>query len=257
MIVSFTSYWVWLSWVIMCLGLSVVAWVRLSYSPLDKHSLGMQSTHPSIEYFLLDIARLCRICHPWILGCSERSLQSPMEFTCLASHICCKSKSSDRHDPWIWFQYNKLNNKQVTFIIGNVYGPVILLAALSILLQYLRVFVPSRYSNRLLYYGTHTLIWVQILFCIIGTFVGVFICNPVQKAWNPFIAGRCLNSKQLVVTVSCLKLFFEVQILILPLRTIWNLHMAPRRKWAISAIFAGGLLYVDFTLQNGFDNDFR
>lgn len=138
-----------------------------------------------------------------------------------------------------------------------MYGPVILLASLSILLQYLRVFVPSRYSNRFMYYGTHFLIWLGSVFCVVGTFVGVFVCSPVRKAWNPFVTGRCLDLKRNLLVVARSRTSFEFLILILPLRTIWNLQMGSRRKLAISAVFGGGLLCVNIIQQNSLDTDFR
>ena len=128
-------------------------------------------------------------------------------------------------------------------------------ASLSILLQYLRIFVPSQLSNRFLYYGTHYLIWSGTVFTILVTFIGVFICNPIRKAWNPYVAGRCLNSNRVLLSVSCLRILYEFQILLLPLPTIWSLQMGLRRKLGIVLIFGGGLLCVDIIiLRKRLDN---
>ena len=78
--------------------------------------------------------------------------------------------------------WNLLQWINVTAII---YIPTEFLIRLSILLQYLRIFVPNRQSNRFMYYASHALIWCNLIFYL-SKFIGLLaICNPRKKLWEP------------------------------------------------------------------------
>lgn len=83
--------------------------------------------------------------------------------------------------------------------------------------------VPPGHERGLVYYGAHCLIWVGIVICIVGTFIGIFICNPVKRAWNPFVPSHCLNSKTVLTVISAIRIVIEFQILALPFTAIWKL----------------------------------
>lgn len=53
-----------------------------------------------------------------------------------------------------------------------IYNPVIVLVKVSILLQYITVFVAHR--GNLLHYGCHILIWINVLFYTALTLVYIF-----------------------------------------------------------------------------------
>lgn len=121
-----------------------------------------------------------------------------------------------------------------------LYCPLIFLTKLSILLQYLRIFVPNHAGK--LYYTVLLIIWLNLLFYTATTLVEIFTCMPRKKIWEPSTPGRCVNTGFLVITTGAINVISDFSILMLPLSSIWGLQMPKKRKIALSAVFATGLL---------------
>ena len=69
-----------------------------------------------------------------------------------------------------------------------VYDPTIVFIKISILLQYVSIFVAHR-RNRF-HYGCHVLIWVIVIFYVIITFRYIFqVSNPYHVYFEPL--GHC------------------------------------------------------------------
>ncbi|MCJ1458495.1 hypothetical protein MMC28_008868, partial [Mycoblastus sanguinarius] len=132
----------------------------------------------------------------------------------------CNNRTSDGNHIWDTplgkeMQWLKLANAEEIF-----YGPLIFITKLSILLQYIRIFVPTRRSA--MFYSINVLIWTNCLFYIADTLVEIFQCVPRTKIWDPTIPGHCVNVNIAFITTAAL-------------------HMPTRRKLGISAVFAAGL----------------
>ena len=145
---------------------------------------------------------------------------------------------------WLaWLSSTKLMLLQYTYVGSIMYGISIFFIKLSILLQYLRIFVPLNAHNTM-YWTSHALIWTNLLFYLVETFVVAFDCKPIG-AWGPTIttrqSSRCLDFN---VAAGTLNSISDMAILILPQLTIWRLHMALREKVHVSAIFLTGFLSV-------------
>lgn len=121
-----------------------------------------------------------------------------------------------------------------------IYGPIIFAAKVSILLQFLRIFVPTRKDAT--YWAIHFLIWTNLFFYTIVTFVFIFQCSPREKIWNPRVSGKCLNTNLVFLISGAWNILSDVSILVLPIHSIFKLHLPLRRKIEVSAIFAIGLL---------------
>lgn len=125
-----------------------------------------------------------------------------------------------------------------------MYGWSIFFIKLSILLQYVQVFVPLN-SRNAIYWTSHALIWTNMVFYIISEFLEGFACKPIAKAWDPLITnGHCINILAINVAASSINSVSDIAILVLPQVTIWRLQMALKRKIQISAIFLIGFLLV-------------
>lgn len=125
-----------------------------------------------------------------------------------------------------------------------MYGFWIFFIKLSILLQYLQIFVPLK-TRDTIYWTSHALTWTNLLYYLIGTFLEIFSCTPIAKAWDPFITdGHCIDILAINVAASSINLLSDLAILILPQVSIWSLQMSLRRKVQISAIFLIGSLLV-------------
>lgn len=129
-----------------------------------------------------------------------------------------------------------------SYIAGIIYGATVFIIKLSILLQYLRIFVPTRRSD-FMFWGCHVVIWINFLFYVAITFTGIFLCHPREKYWNVLIStGHCANPYIANIVVAAMNSFSDFVILLLPQGVIWKLQMPLKRKIGVSAIFLTGLL---------------
>ncbi|KAH8648724.1 hypothetical protein BGZ60DRAFT_570018 [Tricladium varicosporioides] len=105
--------------------------------------------------------------------------------------------------------------------IGSIlYGLVIMLLKVSILLDWLRIFVPG-----------------------VGTIVEIFQCNPREKIWNPlFEGGNCpIHMPAHMLASGIINLISDIIILALPQKVIWKLHISRRNKIGVSLLFTIGI----------------
>lgn len=108
---------------------------------------------------------------------------------------------------------------------------------LSILLQYMKIFVPAGTRN-LMYWGIQIVIWLNLAFYSIGTLVEIFACTPREKFWDVTITtGHCIDRNAINVASSAVNSCSDFITLLLPQKAIWDLQMPLRRKLAISSVF--------------------
>ena len=132
-----------------------------------------------------------------------------------------------------------LNVRQIAYIVSIIYILLMLTIKSAVLLQYLRLFVPSRNRS---FYLTWLLIAINIVFNIGFVFAYAFQCTPRRKIWSPWLPGRCINSGATLVISAISNTITDFATLLLPMYTIWSLQLPFKRKLAISALFAIGLL---------------
>lgn len=121
-----------------------------------------------------------------------------------------------------------------------MYGPLIFITKLSILLLFLRIFVPSRKSKT--FYLVHILLWTNLVFYLADTIVEIFECTPRRKIWLPKTSGKCVNISSLILITAIINVISDFSILLLPMASIWRLQLEINQKLGITAIFAAGLL---------------
>ncbi|KAK0511236.1 hypothetical protein JMJ35_005809 [Cladonia borealis] len=128
-------------------------------------------------------------------------------------------------------------------ISAILYGPVMFFIKLSILLQYLRIFAPTRKGNMFIYVGAHICIWVSLVIYLVETIFEIDICTPREKLWNPLlVTGHCFDMYATFQTTCISNAITDFAILILPMPSVWKLQISFKRKILITAIFATGLL---------------
>lgn len=119
-----------------------------------------------------------------------------------------------------------------------IYNPTIFAIKLSILLLYLRIFNPIRWSYIIL----HIMLWINLAAYLSGLLVELFQCNPIQKVWYPKWPGHCIDQKLLQLFGAGFNIVSDVSLLILPIWSVWNLQTDRKRKLGLIFIFAfGGL----------------
>lgn len=80
-------------------------------------------------------------------------------------------------------------------------------------------------------------------FHVAQMFHDIFVCVPVQKAYDPRLPGHCLPSGVGGSVTAIFNVVTDCYILILPLPFVWSLHMKLDRKLRLMALFGLGALY--------------
>lgn len=113
----------------------------------------------------------------------------------------------------------------------------------ALLLQYLRLFAPTKSTNTFLWYTARTVIAINAIYYIIRTLVATFICSPREAYWNPLTSNyKCLDINLLVNFTCIYNIVSNIVILLLPARAVWKLRIHTKRKARIVLLFAIGLL---------------
>ncbi|KAL8927690.1 MAG: hypothetical protein Q9172_001250 [Xanthocarpia lactea] len=114
---------------------------------------------------------------------------------------------------------NVTNRSDEQFWYYILYAPIIFLVKAAILLQYLRLFAPSKTVNPSMFIGARVIIVVTGVYYIISTSITIWACSPREKIWNPLITeGHCLNDDIAVLFTCLFNIASDVAILVLPAR---------------------------------------
>lgn len=125
-----------------------------------------------------------------------------------------------------------------------LYAPTIFSIKLSILLQYIQVFMPNK-QPRFLYWITILLIGCNAVAYFVLDIIQIWSCNPIRKSWDPFVTGGwCLDVEALNVSASSVNVASDTVIFLLPQYVIWRLHMPTKQKVAVSLMFLVAILSV-------------
>lgn len=124
-----------------------------------------------------------------------------------------------------------------------VYNFVVFFIKLSILLQYLRIFAPTRRGNMFIYVGAHICIWTNLIFYLVETVFQIALCSPRKKIWNPLMTtGHCFNADATYQATGIFNVISDFAIFILPMPCVWRLKLPLKKKILMTMIFATGLL---------------
>jgi hypothetical protein len=123
---------------------------------------------------------------------------------------------------------------QITFAFTLIY--IWCLAALKIsqLALYMRVFA-NQLQNWVYGVGAIVVVWA-----VVFNFLFIFLCDPIAQQWTVERVGHCMDQilllKSLILTNLCTDLF----IVVLPIRSVWQLQMRKTEKFAVIACFGLG-----------------
>ena len=70
----------------------------------------------------------------------------------------------------------------------------------------------------------------------------IVVCMPIQRFWNPWISGHCLNLNLQALVIGILETILDAVILVLPLVWISTVQLQQRNKIALYGIFLLGVL---------------
>lgn len=95
-----------------------------------------------------------------------------------------------------------------------------------------------------LYWLTVVLMISNVLSYAILTFLEIFACSQIEKAWDPLITdGRCLDDLVVLsVAASAINCGSDFIILAIPQLVIWRLNMTWKSKANLSVVFMVAML---------------
>lgn len=97
-----------------------------------------------------------------------------------------------------------------------------------------------------IFVGAHMWIWINLIMYSALEFSAIFACNPREKAWAPWLEGRCLNVDAIWKATGLFNCLSDFAVLALPLPSVWSLQIPARKKLLMLAVFATGLWYSNF-----------
>jgi len=126
------------------------------------------------------------------------------------------------------------------------YGIEIMVTKLTILCIYRRVFVPHRWSVFDIVLRAFEAILIMFYFAI--TCVKIWECHPRARIWNKALPGTCVDVSKLLNTSGLFNFITDVLILLVPVKSVWNLKMTRKRKVQVVLIFTFGMIAPVFSM---------
>ncbi len=128
-------------------------------------------------------------------------------------------------------------------VTSIIYSITVFFIKLSILLQYLRIFVPSRKANMAMFIAIQVVIWSNFLFYLLDVAFFIGLCKPREKIWQPWLPdGHCFSSDVWNMASGAFNAVSDITILILPMPCLWRLQIPFKKKLVTIGIFATGFL---------------
>ena len=127
---------------------------------------------------------------------------------------------------------------KTTFAVEFLYLPAILCAKLSIAFLYLRIFTGKT---------TRTITYV-VMSVLVANYVAFLVteipqCSPIAYAWDKSIkGGHCFNQPLYYTMINVPNIATDAVMLVLPMPTVWRLHMPTIRKFGLTLIFVAGCM---------------
>lgn len=85
---------------------------------------------------------------------------------------------------------------------------------------------------------------ILVLFYLATFLVKIWECNPRERIWDRSIPGKCVNVSSLLNVSGLFNTLTDIMILLIPIKSVWNLNMTTKRKVGVVAAFTVGFTYV-------------
>ncbi|EGU77557.1 hypothetical protein FOXB_11933 [Fusarium oxysporum f. sp. conglutinans Fo5176] len=144
-----------------------------------------------------------------------------------------------------------LENYQRYSLISYIAAPTYMLCngftKLSLLAYYLRI-SPQRFFR--------IAVWISIgivsLYTIVITLMMFLVCTPPRKAFNFKVDGKCIDAAILYMATAVSNIVTDVILFILPIPTIYNLHMPRIQKAGVIVVFGIASICCPYTDKHSF-----
>ncbi|KAH7050316.1 hypothetical protein B0J12DRAFT_93661 [Macrophomina phaseolina] len=130
----------------------------------------------------------------------------------------------------------KLVKQMTWFWVSTwIYLTGVAFAKVSILIQYIRVFV----GRKTIFSSWATIAFI-IMCCSICLFGGIFACSPIKRFWDPTVPGTCIHYFAIWYLHCAMSISTDFAIIAIPLPTIFRMNLERRKKWSLAFTFALG-----------------
>ncbi|UKZ46291.1 hypothetical protein TrVGV298_000492 [Trichoderma virens] len=143
-------------------------------------------------------------------------------------------------------------------VYGVFYSIVLPLLKVAIMIEWVRLFVPTTKSKSPFFWGAVLISFVQVAAGIAIVIALNLQCTPHTRIWDFRVPGTCWNLYTLQVISASIQLGSDIAMFCLPQHTIWTLKMTWQKRLGVAAIFGMGVLAivaasfrVDVTVQHG------
>lgn len=79
-----------------------------------------------------------------------------------------------------------------------------------------------------------------ILWALSVCVVGILLCLPVNKFWDPTVPGSCLDSAQYYYGQQIPNILTDAVLLMMPLKCVWALPISRTQRVLLSGVFVTG-----------------
>ncbi|KAF7556822.1 hypothetical protein G7Z17_g1133 [Cylindrodendrum hubeiense] len=141
---------------------------------------------------------------------------------------------------------DKIEALKYFYVCQVTYKASINLTKGSILLLYLRIFGKIRWFKWLCW----MLIVCVTMYCIASVVATIFQCDPVPRAFNKLIEGKCIDSGKFWYANAGFSIATDLIILFMPMALVYQLQIQRAQKAALVIVFAlGGFVVVTSCLR--------
>ncbi|KAL6717590.1 hypothetical protein ACLMJK_005505 [Lecanora helva] len=140
---------------------------------------------------------------------------------------------------------NAVDQLKALYACYIIYDISITLPKISALLFYARVFGTQ---NKLFNYACWVTHGLAVAWLLAISMIGVFLCDPIKKQWEPTTPGHCHPNTLLWITSAVPSVVIDLILLLLPLPMLWKLQMRTSRKTMIMTVFACGYCVIVISL---------
>ncbi|KAL5606306.1 uncharacterized protein BROUX77_003499 [Berkeleyomyces rouxiae] len=112
----------------------------------------------------------------------------------------------------------------------------------AIMLQYLRIFT-GKLRKVTIICMIMIGIWSAVVFLL-----SAFSCSPVRAFWDKTIDGKCLPNQPVWYASAAGNILTDLVIAILPIRTLWKLHLPKSQRLSLIGVFALGFFTCAISL---------
>lgn len=122
-----------------------------------------------------------------------------------------------------------------------IIGPALWASKAAILSLYLRLFAVQRWLR----ITSYTVLLTTFLFYLAYSLLAGVFCTPRPgKPWDAAVMRKCTSLTVLYLAQGAVGTAADIIIFVLPLPIIFRLHLAPRKKLGLAAVFLAGILWV-------------